>query len=293
MVSLSTADPPVLTALAVGHITIAAGSASADVTVSAGTLTLGTVLWSNPGDGSGVSSIVPAVPSASGVADVFAFQSDGTVQAITSDGATAWTANLNHAYAVPDFQGGLVAMEYNSSNYEYSIVKLDGITGQPYPAYTPGPTSSLDSQFLSVHTDGTIFVLQNNSTSIGVMGIDPTTGTQKFSVPVPLAMEALYGFIIAGDGYAYLPYGYRVWDSDQTAVVTWHLAVLRVNSAGLSGNIQYRDLELEGPECRRPSLGGQLDHQRRHGSLAHLELLGPWEHHVWDGDHGRRQREPR
>ena len=53
---------------------------------------------------------MPAVPSATGVADVFSFQSDGTVQAITSDGAVAWTANIGQdSEAVPDFQGGLVS----------------------------------------------------------------------------------------------------------------------------------------------------------------------------------------
>ncbi|HEY1183914.1 MAG TPA: hypothetical protein VGE89_07005, partial [Bryobacteraceae bacterium] len=96
VVSLSTDDPPVLTALAAGHVTIIAGTApnaaSADVTVWVGALPLGTVIWCNPGDGSGVNWIVPAVPSTSGVADVFAFQNDGTVQAITSDGTVAWTA---------------------------------------------------------------------------------------------------------------------------------------------------------------------------------------------------------
>src|SRR4051812_48620631 len=93
-----------------------AGTASVDVTVSASsTLPSGTVLWSNPGNGSGVDSIVPAVPSPTGVADVFAFQHDGTVHAITSDGATAWTADVSLAYGsqhvVPDFQGGLVVKE--------------------------------------------------------------------------------------------------------------------------------------------------------------------------------------
>jgi hypothetical protein len=33
-VSLSTNDPPILTALAAGHVTITAGTGSADVTVS-------------------------------------------------------------------------------------------------------------------------------------------------------------------------------------------------------------------------------------------------------------------
>ena len=68
IVSLSPDDPPLLTALAAGYVTITAGTATCDVTVSAA-LPLGTVIWSNPGDGSGVTSIVPAVPSTTGLAD--------------------------------------------------------------------------------------------------------------------------------------------------------------------------------------------------------------------------------
>ena len=64
--------------------TVTAGAASADITVYLDSLPIGTTIWSNPGNGSGVSKIVPAVPSATGVADVFAFQGDGTVQAITA-----------------------------------------------------------------------------------------------------------------------------------------------------------------------------------------------------------------
>ncbi len=94
VVSLSTDDPPILTAVAAGHVTITAGSASADVTVSSGALPLGTVLWSSPG---AFSKIIPAVPSPTGVADVFALQNDGTVQAITSDGITAWTADVSNS----------------------------------------------------------------------------------------------------------------------------------------------------------------------------------------------------
>ena len=122
--------------------------ASADITVSSGALALGTVLWSNPGNGSGVYSIVPAVPSANGVADVFAFQGDGTVQAITSDGVTAWTASpsVNGSpcqNGVPDFQGGLVfacSDGLNDGNNGINIFKLDGITAQAYPTYHLSPT---------------------------------------------------------------------------------------------------------------------------------------------------------
>jgi hypothetical protein len=222
VVTLSTDDPPILTAVAVGRSTITAGGASADVTVSpalATGLALGTVLWSNPGDGSGVGSIVPAVPSPNGVADVFAFQNDGTVAAITSEGITAWTAQATQGNAVPDFNGGLVVVNYQSSGgYQTiaSIVDLDGITGQPDSTYTPG--DAVSGGGVLVHTDGTIFSVQAStdtpSSAISIVGIDPTSGTQKFSVALPeqtnlkvFSLDSIAGNpIIAGDGYAYLPY---------------------------------------------------------------------------------------
>src|SRR3984885_2188001 len=51
VISLSTDDPPILTALSAGRATIAVGNSSADVTVYSGSsLPLGTTIWSNPGD---------------------------------------------------------------------------------------------------------------------------------------------------------------------------------------------------------------------------------------------------
>jgi hypothetical protein len=241
VVSLSTDDPPVLTALAAGHVTIIAGTApnaaSADVTVWVGALPLGTVIWSNPGDGSGVNWIVPAVPSTSGVADVFAFQNDGTVQAITSDGTVAWTANLGQGYSLPesnlpDFQGGLVVPGPNG------IYKLDGITGQPYPAYQGSGTFCN----IAIHPDGTIFAAQAGDCEgpgNTVVGIDPITGTQKFSVAVPvhgvLPHDAGPGqIIIAGDGYAYFSYGSLLEPPDDLIgePTTCYSSVLRIDSSG-------------------------------------------------------------
>jgi hypothetical protein len=204
VVSLSTDDPPVLTAVAPGHVTITAGSASADVTVSSVALAPGTVLWSNPVNGAAVDWILPAVPSATGVADVFAL-SGRTVYAITSDGATAWTADLSdfgYPDLYPDFQGGLVVSDLQK------VVKLDGVTGRRYPAYTS--PDSCDLFRVAIHPDGTIFADQQfcNSTHDSVIGIDPTTGTLKFQVPIPIAPGVTQGgamdLIIAGDGYAYL-----------------------------------------------------------------------------------------
>ena len=71
--SLSTDDPPIIAALAPGHTTITAADGSADITVYPGpSLPIGTIKWSIPDDGSGVSRILPAVPSDTGVADIFA-----------------------------------------------------------------------------------------------------------------------------------------------------------------------------------------------------------------------------
>jgi hypothetical protein len=234
IVSLSTDNPPVLSALAAGHVTITAGSATADVTVYATALPLGTTIWSNPGNGSGVSSIVPAVPSATGVADVFAFQNDGTVQAITSDGTVAWTADVSNAVATPDFQGGLVLSSYDGSK----IVKLDGLTGQPYPAFT-FPVSGYPKPVV-VHTDGTIFTF-GTTAATAVMGIDPITGTQKFGVPRANsgANGSAGGLFIAGDGYAYTLYE-RI-DGCGDNCVNHHVYLLRVNSDGASDDIHLMD----------------------------------------------------
>jgi len=285
VVSLSTDDPPVLTALAAGHVTIIAGTApnaaSADVTVWVGALPLGTVIWSNPGDGSGVSWIVPAVPSTTGVADVFAIQNDGTVQAITSDGTTAWAANISQnqasyywgpGYVLPDFQGGLVVVgNYDPDTGAASVWKLDGITGQPYPAYTapgygadgggtilcPGAEGWVGGACAAVHPDGTIFAVQENvavsydpnlpiTRTYSLIGIDPATGAQKFNVPgtscIPDAECIAFGVMIAGDGYAYLGYEWSEFPNPELLYpFVRHLMVLRVDSSGDYQNIDVSD----------------------------------------------------
>jgi len=283
--TLSTDDPPIITAVTAGNVTITAGSASADLTVFPGLLPTGTIIWSNPGDGSGVKKIIPAVPSSTGVADVFALQADGTVQAITSDGTVAWTANVGNKITVPDFQGGLLVTDpgreyYDNNNHQVlvggSVQKLDGITGQPYPAYAPS------NPFFStpvVHTDGTIFALVNVTydpyaldtfTNGFINGIDPTTGTQKFSIPLTHSTDARYAYsvdctlrsydlapnirgypIVAGDGYAYLYYVYnfstdtQVCGSPETFHSETHARMLRVGSDGSSSETAVGDWTVD------------------------------------------------
>ncbi|HLG99614.1 MAG TPA: hypothetical protein VKX49_25120, partial [Bryobacteraceae bacterium] len=247
IVSLSTDDPPMLTAVAAGHVTITAGSASADVTVSSVSLAPGTVLWSNPINGGSAAWILPAVPSPTGVADVFAL-SGSTVYAITSDGATAWTADLSDfdnsgLELYPDFQGGLVVAD------THKILKVDGATGLRYPAYT-APDNCIIRR-AGIHPDGTIFVPLDEcwlpSPYTAVIGIDPTTGTPKFQVPVPYNNDCgnpkycasgwSYDLKIAGDGLAYIPY-LSFWDTDHTTPEPYYeevrLGLVRISSSGTS-----------------------------------------------------------
>ena len=276
VVSLSTDDPPILTALTGGHVTITAGAASADVTVSYGTPPTGTVIWSSPGDGSGVISIVPAVPSATGVADVFALNGDCNVQAITSDGSVAWTANIGQLpqYTgnpgpcnefLPDFQGGFVVKGESSTtdadgnaHRHYYVQKLDGMTGQAYPTYTFRGLSWANMNFqigygspwintfspIVVHPDGTIFTIDNAGSDvygfpvapIFVDVIDPLTGQQKAQFGLTES-GGVGNLIIAGDGYAYVPFSSFTQSADGCpAFGTVYLNLARMDT---SGNASY------------------------------------------------------
>jgi uncharacterized protein YjdB len=246
--TLSTDDPPVITAVAPGNATITAGNASADVTVWSGsTLPTGTVIWSNPGDGSGVTNIVPAVPSSTGVADVFAMNADGNVQAITANGTTAWTQFVGTGVSwLPDFQGGLVVNANGSAIY-----RLDGMTGQQ-SSWTYTSASGNNLPIPVVHTDGTIFVVDGNYTDNGwifhpaIVAINPLTGKPNFTVPLdqstatgPICPDAPYDGtnvgspIIAGDGYFYIGYvSSNVTCTGNAWSASLHVGIMRVGVGG-------------------------------------------------------------
>jgi hypothetical protein len=266
--TLSTDDPPTITAVAPGNATITAGNASADVTVWSGsTLPTGTAIWSNPGDGSGVTNIVPAVPSSTGVADVFAQNASGSVQAITASGRTAWTTPSVYGQLIPDFQGG--AIVYTGGG----IYRLDGMTGQPSSwSYTSASGNNLTPPV--PHTEGTIFTIDGST----VVGINPGNG-QTFTVqmensittgsgsctnfcesPLPQSQEGsssisppmIGSLIIAGDGYAYVPYAYTVTTGSSgnsgcgcgcygTGESTQSLRLLRIGPNGDASEIELGD----------------------------------------------------
>ena len=75
-----------------------------------------------------------------------------------------------------------------------------------------------------------------------MIGVDPIAGAAKFSVPMS-GGQGLVGYeaIIAGDGYAYVPYSYVAGQSDTLVDGSYpfirELDVLRVSSSGASDNI--------------------------------------------------------
>lgn len=280
--NLSTDDPPTLTALAVGHVTITAGDASADLTVYPGpSLPLGTVKWSAPGDGSGVVRIIPAVPSDTGV-DVFALQASGQLQAITAEGRLAWTANVGtdpNLKLLPDFQSGMVTVT------PQSLMRLDGMTGQPQGLYFSNTSTRDGISSVVPHTDGTIFAVDGDT----LTGINPADGTPKFSIAMehsttdttningpwgvfcasfadPTSTHthdeqppAIGNLIVAGDGNAYVTYQYstntytNVPCIDYTRHQERHLRLLRVSSSGDSSKIAVKDWTSDFRQTSNPA----------------------------------------
>jgi hypothetical protein len=133
------------------------------------------------------------------------------------------------------------------------MTSVDGIDpsrqgGQP--GFGGVGADSAPGPFVAVHPDGTIFAIQipdENAVPDSVIGIDPTTGTQKFSVQLPMeapgppdwgtGATSVFGIIIAGDGYAYVPYGIR----EMNGIETNHLRLMRVDSSGAYDNINVYD----------------------------------------------------
>jgi hypothetical protein len=244
VVSLSTDDPPVITALAPGSAIVYAGEAPISVTVYAGTsLPAGTINWSVPvGGGSSANpSLVPAVPSASG-ADLFVLSATG-LSVLSSDGTLLSTdGNLGYslignggaqymigASLIPDFTGNAVLKSWDTYNYTHQVSQVNVATGQQTPLYTfslqPYDFGNIQSDFQATQTvipdtTGKVFVQDNDK----VLVLDPSTGATIGSVtmensayifddapdffPSQTFMATFGKMIVAGDGNAYVPYIY-------------------------------------------------------------------------------------
>jgi hypothetical protein len=97
-----------------------------------------------------------------------------------------------------------------------------------------------------VHPDGTIFTTVGNQAGAGApillsaIGIDPTTGTQKFSVPIP-TVSWLGNIMIAGDGYAYVSYATCNAPCSNYGPANKSLMLLQIGSNGTYNNVDVYD----------------------------------------------------
>lgn len=119
IVSLSTDDPPIITALAPGSVTVYAGEVPIAINVYASISAMppGTPIWTVAAGVSGPISVVPAVPSSNGV-DAFTLDSAGTLIGFSADGVLKGkisgvftqcnSCSLVPATIVPEFSGNAV-----------------------------------------------------------------------------------------------------------------------------------------------------------------------------------------
>jgi len=74
-----------------------------------------------------------------------------------------------------------------------------------------------------------------------VIGIDPLTGTQKFSVTLDDWPGFAWGIMIAGDGYAYVTCLNREFGAPGSHQETNHLNLMQVSSSGVYNEIKISD----------------------------------------------------
>jgi hypothetical protein len=251
IVSLSSDDPPLITAMAPGSAAVYAGIVPIPVTVYAGTsLPPGTPIWSlsigvSGGPSTTTPTIVPAIPfvpssDASGssvqppIPDVFASY-PGSLSAITSEGATSWTISglPTGTKVIPGFSGYVFLNEPITGingNGQIAVVQrliqvVDPNTHQLRTLYTASDPTS-EALVAIPHPSGPVFV-QDKAT---IYTIDPATGNQlgmatpsesvvttyngsTSSSPVSAALAKM---VVAGDGNAYIPYQYGTTVSTST-----------------------------------------------------------------------------
>jgi len=191
LASISSDSSPVLTAIAVGQVTLTATvggvSAQAQVNILSGAvLSAGTTRWSAPSTpGFTVQQIVPAVPSAGGPG-LFSIEldssNDALVRALTTDGQQLWVAQLplqGGAQAMADANGGvLVKILANPGSYlpDYHLVDLDAQTGSQKWVHDSGYDVFAFSGETTVRDDGTIFKLEIYQGQQALLAISGDTG---------------------------------------------------------------------------------------------------------------------
>jgi hypothetical protein len=201
LATVTTDAEPVLTAVAVGQVTLTANvggsSAQVQVNILAGTsLPAGTVRWSAPPiPGFTTVKILQAVPAGENTPDLYSIETDtngnSLIRAFTGDGRQMWqrsTAALGILVdAIPDGFGGLLTESFVPGIGPASLADLDGVTGSQLWQYTsPAPYGVLTGD-LAIGQDGKVLGVEidGNYASSSLLALDGTAGQPRFRAPVP------------------------------------------------------------------------------------------------------------
>jgi hypothetical protein len=217
IVSMTTDDPPQLTALAAGTATLTANfnglTASMTVNVLTGPLPFGTPLWSVPSmTGNSINGIIHGNPINASDPDIYMNDGQSTLRGFTRDGQQLWTAQLASGpsqggnptllvQTVPDNAGNTVNVVWkclvsNCNTKTPAVIGVDNASQSQIweNDLTDGPYLRVSK--IAVAPDNTIYLSgvfetgpENNlgiaPTSTLLAAFDGATGATKFTVPLP------------------------------------------------------------------------------------------------------------
>ena len=231
IVTVSEDDPPVLTALAAGTVTITATksalSAQATVVVVAGPLASGSTRWAINGLFGNIASSLPANRVDLSVPDLFTVESGATgtiVRGVTATGDVQWVAQAPGYPLMSDAFGGIVTgVDPQPDNVAY--VPWDN-NETSYPRYKglarfAGPIGTSPWRYDSIGSvqrpaqapDGTIYVIEKYDTGLTDSHTSPIIETQIVVVDgatgmarakIPLSRE-INGYSCGNEGYVVVP----------------------------------------------------------------------------------------
>jgi hypothetical protein len=224
--TLATITPestPILTAVAVGQVTLTASvgsvSVQTQINILGGTsLPPGTARWSfAPASGFGTQQIVQAQPVNGGTPDLYCIETGPTtlVVALTADGQQMWSAQVSGdstrgIAGIPDGNGGVI-VHLNPLRGQERFVDLDAQTGAQVWEYdSPQDPGGEPLRGVAIGADGTvyfreaIFAPDQNFPDLTdetwwLVGLDGSTGARVFRYPVPLSTLTNGDFILPED----------------------------------------------------------------------------------------------
>jgi hypothetical protein len=238
LTTITTDAEPVLTAVAVGQVTLTANvggiSAQMQVNILSGTsLPPGTVRWSAPPiPGFTTVKILQAVPASANTPDLYSVEENANgsrlVRAFTAEGRQMWQKTLDEygpfADPVPDGFGGLVLRVYANQD---GLVDLDGVTGAQ--VWRHDSPAGLDTR-LAIRQDGAVSTVEQGSESLpfifssSAAVFDWRSGQPRVRVKIPSSVSRTINCSCNGqvqENVAPSPAGAATVDQDGTVLLEY------------------------------------------------------------------------